>query len=389
MKILHLTYSLNGGAGTAAYRQHKALLASGVDSVLLTIEGSEQTAISVFSLQSSSKEFNRLLRKHNRRKLFQNLRTRSSGITPELYSDYRSVWNIEKHPLVKAADVIHLHWVAGMIDLEEFFSSITKPVVWTLHDAWAFTGGFHYERYWDSDNFRKRSARGMEIRKALFAHACIQLIFPSRYLQEQCTASGIFAKSDFHQIDNCIDECYYRYEPEKNIQQLCNSVQLLYASGELRYYRKGFDIVASAMEKKCRDSSRILILGTDDKSLQPTSEGVEYLSYERDPEAMMHHYLKSDALIHTSREDNQPNVIAESLCCGTPVIATPAGGVCEMIENNINGMLLRSFTADALCESIKQFDAKQFDRKLIAKDARQRFSPERFTAAIQRIYSGL
>jgi glycosyltransferase involved in cell wall biosynthesis len=376
MKILHLTYSLRGGAGTAALRQHKALRAAGIDST-------------VFSLQSSNKEYERLLRKHNRRKLIQNFRTRAYGITPELFSDHRSVWNIENHPLVKSADVIHLHWVAGMIDLEEFFSSITKPVVWTLHDAWAFTGGFHYEKYWASENFTKRSARGLEIRRSIFSTARLQLIFPSRYLQNLCLVSGVFKKSEFHQIDNCIDDLYYRHEPENNKYEARNRIEILYASGELGYYRKGFDIIQSAIDKKCFDSSRIVILGKTDKSEQENAEGIEYRMYERDAEAVLQYYTKSDVLIHTSREDNQPNVIAESLCCGTPVIATPAGGVPEMITNNVNGVLLESFRPEAVCESIRSFDIRQYERKRIAKEARERFSPERFSTAIRRIYSGL
>jgi len=388
MKILHLTYSLSGGAGTAAYRQHKALLAAGIDSTLLTIEGPEESAMSVFSLQSSHKDFERLLRKHNRRKLLRNLKTRSYGNTPELFSDHRSIWGIENHDLVKAADVIHLHWVAEMIDLEVFFSSIKKPVVWTLHDAWAFTGGFHYEKYWNSESFGKRSARGIEIRKEIFSNTRIQLVFPSQYLQELCKASAVFQKSDFHQIDNCVDSCYFKYEPDKNVHEENNGFAMLYASGELRYYRKGFDIVASAIEKKCLPN-RILILGGSEKSQGQISEGVEYGAYENDAEAMMGHYMKSDVLIHTSREDNQPNVIAESLCCGTPVIATPAGGVPEMIENNSNGILLDSFTAEALCDGIGQFNPRQFDRKRIASEARQRYSPERFAKQILSIYSAL
>ena len=42
------------------------------------------------------------------------------------------------------ADLINLHWVQGeMLSIEDI-GRITKPVIWTLHDAWAFCGSEHY-----------------------------------------------------------------------------------------------------------------------------------------------------------------------------------------------------------------------------------------------------
>ncbi|AXY02113.1 hypothetical protein D1115_14125 [Vibrio alfacsensis] len=40
-------------------------------------------------------------------------------------------------------DIVHLHWVnAGLLSVEDI-QKIEKPIVWTLHDSWAFTGGCH------------------------------------------------------------------------------------------------------------------------------------------------------------------------------------------------------------------------------------------------------
>src|SRR6202012_3438780 len=55
--------------------------------------------------------------------------------------------SIKNEPLVKEADIIHLHWTnSGFLsikDLKELLM-LGKPIVWTLHDMWAFTGGCHY-----------------------------------------------------------------------------------------------------------------------------------------------------------------------------------------------------------------------------------------------------
>ena len=49
--------------------------------------------------------------------------------------------------ILKEADIINLHWInGGFLSLKslEKLSELNKPVVWTLHDMWAFTGGCHY-----------------------------------------------------------------------------------------------------------------------------------------------------------------------------------------------------------------------------------------------------
>ncbi|UCC94822.1 MAG: hypothetical protein JSW40_08420 [Candidatus Omnitrophota bacterium] len=48
--------------------------------------------------------------------------TRAKDFGP--FSDDRSVYAISKHPLVKEADIIHLHWIAKMVNHTEFFSNI-------------------------------------------------------------------------------------------------------------------------------------------------------------------------------------------------------------------------------------------------------------------------
>ena len=46
-------------------------------------------------------------------------------------------------------DIIHLNWIVhGFMNIE-FISSIKSPIVWTLHDSWAFTGGCHIPKNCD------------------------------------------------------------------------------------------------------------------------------------------------------------------------------------------------------------------------------------------------
>ncbi|MCB0502451.1 MAG: glycosyl transferase group 1, partial [Bacteroidetes bacterium] len=65
--------------------------------------------------------------------------------------------DISKHPLIKAADIIHLHWInLAFLSINSIkqLAVLNKPVVWTLHDMWAFTGGCHYSG--DCTNYLKQ-----------------------------------------------------------------------------------------------------------------------------------------------------------------------------------------------------------------------------------------
>ena len=48
---------------------------------------------------------------------------------------------------VQEADILHLHWTnSGFLSMNDLAELVNtgKPIVWTLHDMWTFTGGCHY-----------------------------------------------------------------------------------------------------------------------------------------------------------------------------------------------------------------------------------------------------
>jgi glycosyltransferase involved in cell wall biosynthesis len=83
-----------------------------------------------------------------------------------------------------------------------------------------------------------------------------------------------------------------------------------------------------------------------------------------------------------------PCVIAESLCCGTPVISTNVGGIAEIL-NDTNGILVDKGNQDQLMEAILKIlrNEKLFNRKQIAEDAIQLFSEESIGNQLMEIYS--
>jgi teichuronic acid biosynthesis glycosyltransferase TuaC len=63
-------------------------------------------------------------------------------------------------------------------------------------------------------------------------------------------------------------------------------------------------------------------------------------------------YSAADFLVLASSMEGMPNVVLESLACGTPVIATPVGGVGEILNTPAAGLVLRERSARAIAEAV-------------------------------------
>jgi hypothetical protein len=150
MKILVISHSdISGGAAKAAYRLHKGLRNSGINSQMIvsrkitddfTVLGPEtnfQKTMAIF-LPVIEKFITDILGKF-KKGMFSPGFTKASKI-------------IKRINLIKP-DIVHLHWTnGGMLKIEDI-KKIKAPIVWSLQDMWPFTGGCHFtndcDRYLD------------------------------------------------------------------------------------------------------------------------------------------------------------------------------------------------------------------------------------------------
>jgi glycosyltransferase involved in cell wall biosynthesis len=393
MKILHLITNQGGGAGIACLRLHHALREAKVESKVLSLFGEEIKRENIFSLEANPGkiDFQTILAKEKRRHYRQAWKVRLKGKPKELFSFPNSLWEIEHHPLVKEADIIHLHWVAGMIDIERFFVAVKKPIIWTMHDAWPFTGGFHYEAYFNAKPFASISNSLLKIKRNAYAGKNITLIAPSRYLLNLCRTSNVFKAQTHLAIPNSVPSSVYF--PRKNRDELRarlgikeNERAYFFASDELDYFRKGADILLKAFPAYKNEKVKLFIAGKEGKQKLPKDSRIHFTGHIADEDQFAGILNACDALIHTSREDNFPNVMLESLFCGTPVLSIDKGGVSEMIRDGVNGILVDE---ESLVNGFDKINQLKFEREKIASTAQQTFSPEVQAARFKDLYASL
>lgn len=105
------------------------------------------------------------------------------------------------------------------------------------------------------------------------------------------------------------------------------------------------------------------------------------------------YYSLMDVFAHPSLRDGMPNALLEAMACGKAVIATPAGGALDIIEDGKNGMLVNVNDANALAEKILALLVDPEKRESLGKNARDfvmsKFKPEAELAANLDVYRTL
>lgn len=415
MKVVHISTSKFGGAGRAAYRIHEALLKNGINSTFLSLDsilfkewidelnGKDRSQkISFLQRQKNRVEFR--LRKHFGIELnsVRRIERKIESLNPKLNCEIATLpfcdFNVLDIPVVKDADVIHLHWVAGILDFSNFFKNNDKPVVWTLHDMNSFQGLFHYKEdekknYLIAGDF---DGKVYSIKKKAIHKRKTKLVIisPSNWLLNEASNSDSFHKIPGSCIPYPLDTTLFSPKANSNFKienQIAeeNSI-LLFVSQSVHNHRKGFDLLFEALKSIKQFPITLLILGNSDDLI---IDGIDIrkLGSIKEDEKLAYYYSNSDAFILPSREDNLPNVMLESLACGTPVIGFSIGGIKEHIIDYETGLLAKEINSDSLAKAIETFCKKKevFNKEQIRKYAIDNFSEKLIANKYLKVYNEL
>ncbi len=102
------------------------------------------------------------------------------------------------------------------------------------------------------------------------------------------------------------------------------------------------------------------------------------------------HMQTANAFVLFSNFENLPCVLLESLCCGTPIITTNAGGCGEIVTPE-NGILIEQKDETALFEAMKKMIEQPhlYNAFAIAENAQEKYSYEAVALSYHAVYQGL
>ncbi|MEM6630820.1 MAG: glycosyltransferase [Bacteroidota bacterium] len=393
MNILIVNTLDRGGAAKACIRLHQGLLKEGVHSKLLLRQQSHtdipETYEFAFSPGSKLDFVKQKVVGYQISKSKQKALTkRPKGFEP--FRIAKSPYPLHLHPLFEWADIVNLHWVTDFLDEASFFDSCRKPLVWTLHDMLPFTGGFHYKQGFPIDAYQDLIERNLSLKKKAYAGASMHIVAPSKWLMNQSAASPLFSSFPHHNIPYGIDtEIFKSQNPEfsKEVLGLPKDKKIvLFVADSLANKRKGVHFLVEAIESLPSDIA-LGFVGSD--HLQINHSSCYPLGRIYDERLMAMAYSAADLFVIPSIEDNLPNTVIESLCCGTPVVGFDIGGVPDMVQPGLNGFLCPEISSGSLSQTIQKALNHPFDTNAIRENAHEKYDESVQAKAYQELYDSL
>lgn len=359
MKIVLINTYAHGGAGIACRRLGEALRSNGHEVVMLTMP----EAGSKWPFYAERLSFLPFEKDKSVRFSFSlaNFGTDISG-----------------HPAVKAADIIHLHWInQGFLSLKNIrrLAASGKPLLWTLHDMWAFTGGCHYSRgcrhfeqscgrcdYLHCPSANDLSHRIWQRKKQILPQN-IHFLTCSRWLEGEARCSGLLRDADVRTLPNPIDTEVFKPMSEGDRTALRrewgigpDDKVLLFVAMKVSETRKGFHFLHEALlwlSTHSGKSLHVLVLGNaDPESLAAIPFPVHTPGMVKEAVDLARYYSMADVFVIPSLEDNLPNTVMEAMSCGTPVAGFNTGGIPEMADHGLNGIIVQQGDSESLAKGI-------------------------------------
>jgi glycosyltransferase involved in cell wall biosynthesis len=271
----------------------------------------------------------------------------------ELEKQFCSILKSEKPDIINVHNLHCASWPLSLVKVALDFA----PVVWTLHDCYSFSGRFcpsHTpppEKLFlnEINNFWNKLKRNPNA-QLLAATA------PSNWINLQCKKSN-WDNRLVQTIKNPVPDTFNMYKNRTSCKKVLGLKEgvttILFISGNLGARHKGNWIIEEIVTAASEKNIQFLLIGNN--SLQAfNSKKVINLNFIQDEITLKIAYNAADLLIHPAPIDNLPNTVAESMSCGTPVLAFKTGGLPEMVISGKSGWLTSDISSDAIIKDFFQ-----------------------------------
>jgi len=397
MRITHLNSSnIQGGSGRAAFRIHKSLKEVGVASRMFVLRdfGSD------LDIKATTDNLMQKVLKKTRPRYERRILNFYGNREKEPFSIASKGINVAKESIVMDTDIINLHWINKcFLSLKSIkhIGKLNKPIVWTLHDMWAFTGGCHYSgncrRYEEkcgkclvlnSNKLKDLSWKLLSRKKKVFKDLNLTIVTPSNWLANCAKKSSLFSNNKIEVIPYPIDTKIFKPIDREKARGVLNLPEekfliLFGISPNASIERKGINyliealLIAEYTFPQLSKKIELLVLGISNSAkIRNIPFKTHFLGTMHEDFTINLCYDAADIYILPSTEDNFPNTVIESLSCGTPVVGFNVGGVSDIILHKKNGYLARYRSSEDIARGIKWILEDKKRLKKLSENAREK-----------------
>lgn len=278
-------------------------------------------------------------------------------------------------------DIIHLHNIHGYyINIELLFNYLKKvdiPVIWTLHDCWAFTGHCtHFDfikcdkwktgcyhcpqkNTYPSSLFLDKSKRNYSLKKEIFTGVNnMTIVTPSKWLASLVEHSFL-SEYPIEVINNGIDLNVFK-PTTSHFRKYYNLEKKFVILGVASVWeeKKGFNYFID-LSNRLETDEVIILVGLPKKLIKKLPANIIGITRTNNVHELVSIYSTADVFVNPTLEDNFPTTNLEALACGTPVITFNTGGSRESIDESC-GIIVEKDKFHDLINIIKDFKLNKF-----------------------------
>lgn len=298
-------------------------------------------------------------------------------------------------------DIVHIHNLHGYFLnyplLCDFLARRGKPVIWTVHDCWLFTGHcYHYASTacsrWQTGChdcpqktafpkswlFDRSQQNWRDKRQALTALPDLTLVVVSEWMRGEISRSFL-RELPCRVIHNGIDLNTFQPREEADVQGRYGITARHFALAVAAIWipEKGFDDLLAFASRLHSDEQLVVVGQMTPRQRKRLPANVIPVSRTSDARALAELYTAATAVINPTWQDNYPTVNLEATACGTPVITYRTGGSVESVPAGTGFVVEQGDTA-AMADrfhQIREQNAASF-REACTQFAREHFAKE-------------
>lgn len=405
MKVLHVSISDGGGgAALGAYRLHRGLRQAGVQSEMLVLRKVTEDP-AVHRLSSRLKRWERA-----QRRLAEGRHQRRLGDNPRAPGSGHWSLNLFTYPIASVinsfeSDIVNLHWVGDNFVPIAQLEKIRAPIVWTLRDMWAFSGGCHYAG--DCVNYQAAcgncpqlvnhadydpSAKTHAAKLRAWAKLPLTVAPISNWLAECARSSSLLGDKRIEVIGNPIDPSFFKPLNRRIARQAFNLPQdrklvLFGAIGGTSDGRKGFHYLADALGKLNNDDPvELVVFGSARKEAIDVGLPAHQIGRLQDEVSLSMLYSACDVYVLPTTQEALGKTLMEALACGTPCVSFDGTGPKDLLAHQVDGYLARMKDSADLAAGIEWTLAQAWSREELRRRIVQRYGVEKISERYIQLY---